>query len=860
MKKQILLLFAMLVMAGSTFAQATAYPVPDLVQCNYEIFDLTVQDAPVLGNQDPGQYDVTYFTTLADAQNNSNPITNPTAFVPNNSSQTIYAQVMNGVNDDIDVTSFDVTVISVPIQNFPDVYACTSYTLPALPTGYEYYTARNGGGITIPAGTTINTSQTVYVYTSVPCPVDASFNVTLGILDLPEINDVQACGSYTLPALTTGNYFTGSNGSGTRLAAGTVLRITQTIYIYAQEQTCTAEESFTVVISPGMAIDPENVAVCGSYTLPAVNAGGYYTSPGGPNGGGELLPAGTVITVSRTLYLYFTSGNCIIEGEFIVTILTSDTIALTPISGCGNDTGMANFDLTQAIAQIQQTIPNAEVEFFTNAEDAATSTNAITNTFAYNAVASTVYAGVSIPNNCYYTLALNLVITNCTDAVLSGVVRYDANSDGCSDGDAGLSGIQVSFATGNITYNTYTNGFGEYAFYNIPPGSAGEVWLNTIDTNVYHVASGNYDVVIGGEPVTADFCVTAVAPFTNVAVYVWPSTNVVPGFTAGYFIDLYNFGTTTESGQVTFTFDSTLFTFLSSSEAGTVSGNTITFNYTNLLQGQQRYIYIEFTAAQPPVLNLDDEVAVSASITPLTDDMYPDDNAYTVTQIVANSYDPNDITVDKGEFITLEQADDYLQYTIRFQNMGTANATNVRIATVLDPNLDWETFQPVGASHTYRASRTGADVQFSFDGIQLPYESADEPGSHGSVSYRIKPKATLAIGDVMAAQAGIYFDFNEAIITNIATTTVRAIAGLNTVKGNGLKIYPNPATGIINLQLNNAVDAAVITITDVLGKTVLTDTVNGTQAALNIASLKSGVYFVTLKAGGKQLTNKLIVK
>lgn len=857
MKKQLLMLFAMLLMVTGTFAQATAYPAPDLVQCNYEIFNLTVQSSVVLGNQDPDMYAVAYFTSQADAESNTNPIVNANAFVPNTQPQTIYAQLRHILNNDIAVTSFNVIVLSVALPSLSNVSVCSSYTLPTLTPGVEYRTAANGGGNVLLAGTVITSSQTIYIYNPM-CEEESNFTVTVGSIVVTLMENMRSCGSFVLPQIASGNYYTGPNGTGTQLAAGTSVTSTQTIYVYKQVETCTAEISFTVTISNFQTIDTEYVAVCGSYTLPVLEYGGFYTEQGGDNGTGVFIPAGTQITANQTLYVYYTFGSCHTEGQFVITIVESDAIVLTPLTACGNDTGMASFDLTQAIAQIQQTIPYARVQFFTTAMDAATNTNPIVNAYAYNAVASTVYAGVTIPDNCYYTLALNLLITECTDPVLTGVVQYDADTNGCDVNDAGLAGIQVSLYMGNSTYYAFTNAAGEYAFYNIMNGT-GNVQVS-LNNNVYDVSPPSYDVAIDGQLSTANFCATTVDPFTDVTINVWPSTSVVPGFVAGYYIVIYNNGTTVESGQATFTFDSSKFTFLSSSSPGIVSGNTITFNYTNLIQGQQQYIFVEFTAAQPPVLNLGNEVTVSASVTPLANDMYPDNNVYSVTQTVVNSYDPNDITVDKGEFITLDQATGYLQYTIRFQNMGTANATNVRIYTILDPNLDWDTFEPIGASHDYRASRTGQDIIFNFDGIQLPYESADEPGSHGSVSYRIKPKTNIALGDVMTAQAGIYFDFNEAIITNTATTTVRAVAGLNTVSNNSFKIYPNPATGEVTLQLNTAVNNADVTITDVLGKTVLTDVITGTQAAVNITLLKSGMYFVTLKTDGRQLTEKLIVK
>jgi len=859
MKKQLLLLVAMFLMAANMYGQAVANPVADLTQCNYEIFDLTVQNAPVLGEQNPDNYLVTYFENHDDALYNSNPIADPTVYYSNLVNPTIYVRVTNLANGDFAITSFAMVLYTTFVDQLADVSVCTAYTLPPLSPGNEYRTGTSGGGSLIVPGTVITETQTIYIFTSIYCEQESSFTVTVGALSVPDIADVHACGSYILPALTSGDYFTGPNGTGTQLAAGTAVTISQSIFVFKQELNCVAEETFTVTISFITALAAENVAVCGSYTLPALELGGYYTYPGGPAGGGMLIPAGSVITSSQTLYLYLVNGACTIEGQFNILILTSDTIQLTPITGCGNDTGMAIFDLTQAIGQIQLTIPTAEVQFFTTAMDAATNTNPIVNDFAYNAVSSTIYAGITIPNNCYYTLALDLIITECTDPVLSGIVHYDADSDGCEGDDGGSSGVQVSLYINNNTYNTYTNSLGQYAFYNIQPGE-GIVALSALSSNLYTITPQAHYVTISGDPVVADFCVAPTTPFTDVAVYIWPSTSVVPGFTAGYFIDLHNYGTTTESGQVTFTFDDTLYTFLSSPQGGTVSGNTVTFIYTDLLAGQQRFVYVEFTAAQPPVLNMGSEVAVSASITPLTNDVFQDNNTSNLTQIATNSYDPNDITVNKGEFITIDQANDYLQYTIRFQNMGTANATNVRISTTLNPNFDWDTFEPVGASHAYRATRVGNAIEFSFDGIQLPYESANEPGSHGSVSYRIKPKATIATGDVMTAQAAIFFDFNEAIITNIASTTVTATAGIGVIDNSQFVLYPNPATGIVNLQLSSDPEATVVTITNVLGKSVLVDSVRNKETTVNIASLKSGIYFVTLESNGKQITKKLIVK
>ena len=40
------------------------------------------------------------------------------------------------------------------------------------------------------------------------------------------LTNVQSCDSYTLPALTVGNYFDGTNGTGTAYSAGDIINAT----------------------------------------------------------------------------------------------------------------------------------------------------------------------------------------------------------------------------------------------------------------------------------------------------------------------------------------------------------------------------------------------------------------------------------------------------------------------------------------------------------------------------------------------------------------------------------------------------------------------------------------------------------
>jgi hypothetical protein len=81
-------------------------------------------------------------------------------------------------------------------------------------------------------------------------------------------------------------------------------------------------------------------------------------------------------------------------------------------------------------------------------------------------------------------------------------------------------------------------------------------------------------------------------------------------------------------------------------------------------------------------------------------------------------------------------------------------------------------------------------------------------------------------------------------------------AGLDDNILNSLKMYPNPAKGVVNFSSasNVALDVAVY---DMLGKSVLR--ANAVQSQLNISSLNPGMYFVKMTQGSNVSTKKLLV-
>ncbi|MCF8239183.1 MAG: T9SS type A sorting domain-containing protein [Saprospiraceae bacterium] len=137
--------------------------------------------------------------------------------------------------------------------------------------------------------------------------------------------------------------------------------------------------------------------------------------------------------------------------------------------------------------------------------------------------------------------------------------------------------------------------------------------------------------------------------------------------------------------------------------------------------------------------------------------------------IVRASYDPNDKTVvPRGvEPDHIISPNTQLDYVIRFQNTGTDFAHTVVIRDTLDKNLSIFSVVEGVSSHPNTFRLYGPRVlEWTFENIQLPDSTSNEPGSHGFVTFTTKQVRDLPDGTILRNRAGIYFDFNEPVITN----------------------------------------------------------------------------------------------
>lgn len=252
-----------------------------------------------------------------------------------------------------------------------------------------------------------------------------------------------------------------------------------------------------------------------------------------------------------------------------------------------------------------------------------------------------------------------------------------------------------------------------------------------------------------------------------------------------------------------------------------------------------------------------------------------DPDPFTDVDCQANigSFDPNDkqgFPNGIGEEHLIEQGQD-VEYLIRFQNTGTDTAFKVTILDVLPPELDLATVRPGASSHPYTYGVTPEGwLTFTFSDIMLPDSNVNEPASHGFVRFRASQVPGLGHGNVIANTALIYFDFNAPIQTN---TYRHKIGQLNpwTLVGTKppvfnpkkqVRIVPNPLTDSALLQVDGIEPGPLrLVLTDVSGKVLRQQTVNGTGFEFQRGELNPGLYFFQIDRNGERVgSGKLMVR
>jgi uncharacterized repeat protein (TIGR01451 family) len=449
---------------------------------------------------------------------------------------------------------------------------------------------------------------------------------------------------------------------------------------------------------------------------------------------------------------------------------------------------------------------------------------------------------------------------------LNGNIKLDIDNNGCSLSDPTFPNAKISIVNPIDSGYAIADSAGNFAM----ELDSGSYVITPKFNNNYFVCSPISRVVnFPEDTISQQFCITPNGTHHDVSVTLIPIRDARPGFSdATYLIVLTNKGNQLENATISFNCNESVQDYISAvpSPFSELAGQ-ISFSINNLQLFETREILVTMRTNAPtdvPSVNVGDVLVLSASAN-INADENLDDNMQQIKQTVLGSIDPNDKTCLEGNIATPDIIGDFVNYLIRFENTGTANAENVVVTDFIDlAKFDISSLELTSTSHSCKTLiSNGNKVQFVFDNINLAFT---DPDKYGYVAFKIKTKSNLAVGDSLKNNADIYFDYNLPIKTNTATTKIEnLILGIkNTVTKNGsLQVYPNPSNGNFTINFESKGTYPIsIKVMDLKGSIVLEKNLyhsEKTSMTIDESNLSNGIYLINITSGKDNWLQKLMI-
>ncbi len=449
--------------------------------------------------------------------------------------------------------------------------------------------------------------------------------------------------------------------------------------------------------------------------------------------------------------------------------------------------------------------------------------------------------------------------------IIKGKVNFDKKLNQCSSESHPYDQLKIKVTSGNTTGYTYTNKKGEYVVYtqkgtHVIAPMVGDQHYNILSSteNPINFLDNKNNVTI------KDFCLAPKEEkLKDLEVKILHTMTEPPGFVNKFLLTYRNLGNEVINGKVELFLNRDIIDYLKFNiQPVEKSKGLFVWTYTDLKPFETREIYFELATNKPtdpnfPVNAGDIFEARGDAFELNAQDEILNQDTFQHVNVITNSLDPNDKTCLQGESISPAMVGQYLDYIIRFENLGTANAKFVVIKDIIDTNVfDVESFEVTSASHNYKLDITqGNKLEFFFENINLPF---DNDNNDGFVAFKIKTKTDLKLGTQIKNKAEIFFDFNFPIITNEYVTTVKeptlSISNEDQLLNGNRELiaYPNPTQDI--LFFNIEVDQIEIYNTN--GQLLKSHQLKSNS--IDLSELPHGLYFIKLVAQNKTHVQKLL--
>ena len=483
---------------------------------------------------------------------------------------------------------------------------------------------------------------------------------------------------------------------------------------------------------------------------------------------------------------------------------------------------------------------------------------------------------------------LNSIPIQCTNfnpypyLCYSGYIFCDANGNGIQNvGEAPLMGAPITLGwtttnSASVTVYSDSSGYFEYcgSIYGVTSvalASVSQSWLtnngSTLpnNNNIFSILGSSTSIT---QPLSIGvYCAGSATACSDLWTTITPWIGYYQGQNATIRLNWGNYGPGATPYTLTLNWPAnvTLNTWSILNPNYVINGNSITWTINSTQTSFNTTDYLSFTLPSG-LINGEQHMFTSTITSSNGTDCYEGNNNGGLLQILGNSYDPNDKTVFKKSFhadngtsfqeSTIDwYVDDELEYTIRFQNTGTAPAQNIFIIDTLDAELDWSTFQLLNTTHDMNVVNLGNGIlRFEFNNIWLPDSSENQELSQGHLTFRIRENIGNELFSEITNTAYIFFDWNPAIITNTTYNINDWLEFVGEENAFHVEAYPNPMQNELTLKVEGKFNYE---IHDLTGRKLLQGMGVG-QTTISTEGLATGTYLISVYVNGSKQTGKVL--
>jgi len=284
-----------------------------------------------------------------------------------------------------------------------------------------------------------------------------------------------------------------------------------------------------------------------------------------------------------------------------------------------------------------------------------------------------------------------------------------------------------------------------------------------------------------------------------------------------------------------------------------INGDTITWNINDFSSVDPT---IDFNIILEISTNatINDSICIQLNVLPSAGDNIPSNNSLGECFPILAAYDPNVKYMSPSGLVDTSQQ--WFEFTVFFQNVGTAPAEDIYILDTLDQNLDATTFTYLSSSHDVITQMLPGNIlRFNYPDIYLADSTSDEPASHGYVKFKVKRKENLPLNTTISNTAYIFFDFNEAVVTNTTFATLTTSVGMSENTLPVILVYPNPAQSQLTVESGKNTISA-IEILNTMGQQVFSLNEGiGKRQTIDVENFAEGIYIVKIN-----IENKIVVE